>query len=187
MPLCSSHTPKTVGVDTLSLKHTHFALMLLTQWYDNLCADSHTRTHKLCNGVEFYGSTQNFANTAFWFALRQNPSPPPLPPALSLTLHSSHPIVSRLFITFCCHFWLRLPFIPFVLLPCSLYSVLIHFQHRFSSSPSFTPHSPSTSTCPSMSSPFQIFYFHHLFFCALYLLHSSFSPKCLCVVNILFD
>lgn len=71
--------------------NTHSSGVLLTQWYDNLCADFETHT-QLCNGVKFYDSTQNFANPALWFAAKLPFTPPP-PSTLwarSLAFTSSH-------------------------------------------------------------------------------------------------
>lgn len=144
----SSLTHKNVGVDPhsppLSLWNTHFALMLLTQWYDNLCTDFLRCIHTH-GAVEwsFMAALKFSANTAFWFALRQDPHTS----STSLPVH----LISLLFITFRCHSGLSTSFIVFVSPPCSSYI--------------FTSVSCSVLTLSSsVVSTLQIFYFHQLFF-----------------------
>lgn len=93
----SPHSPRSEArVHICTQTHTHS--LLLTQRYDNLCADFlsciHTDTHPL----EFYGSTHFFANTALGFALWQ----PPTPHSLFLSNHLSafhHLLLSVFFST----------------------------------------------------------------------------------------
>lgn len=166
---CSSHTPKTVKCGDASLKHTH----------------THTQ---LCNGVEFMAALKFLPTQRSVLCYSKAPSTP-LRAALSLTLQSSPPIISVLFITFvvtsgsvffsswssCCH---------------SLHSVLLCFPFPcLSLSPILSFHISSAPQC-LLSSPNILFSsFLRFNFCMLSpSYHSSFFfPKCLCVINIWFD
>ena len=142
---------------------------------------THTRVHtQLCNGVEFYGSTQILANTALCFVLQQSAlhSSPGCSFTHSSVIPSNHLCA---FHHLCCDFWLCLLFILIILLP--------QYSFRFAL-PSlvslFLPYSPSTSLLPlSVFSSLRIFYFHHFFgFISVHSLHLitplSFPQMSLC-------
>lgn len=156
---CEESSASSLLTDVWRNTNIHI-LVLLTQWYDNLSADFKTHT-RLCNGVKFYDSTQNFANTALWFAAKLPFTPPP-PSTLwarSLAFTSSHlsafyqpllPLLAPYFFH---------PIHPTTML--FILSFLSLLASLFSSSP--------TSICPSVSAflfkyfTFIIFYFFFQF------------------------
>lgn len=140
--------------------NTNIHILLVCCWHSDMitCVQTLRHTHtRLCNGVKFYDSTQNFANTALWFAAKLPFSPPP-PSTLwarSLAFTSSHlsafyqpllPLLAPYFFH---------PIHPTTML--FILSFLSLLASLFSSSP--------TSICPSVSAflfkyfTFIIFYF----------------------------
>lgn len=148
-----SHKPH---VYSLSVKHKHFALPLLTQWYDNICAQRRTLplAHtQLCNGEQFYGSTQKIADAAFWLS----PPAPPLPAAAIRSLVTLSLLSAR------CH---------------ASCTHLLHFQHPgFSSFSSALPLPSPASRClltfSNMSFPSFLFCRFAVLLTSLLLLHKS--------------
>lgn len=158
--------------------HTHFTLVLLTQWYDNLPADfcgvlanthTHSHTHiELCNGVEFYGSTQIFCLHSILICATAKAPPRSSSSSSSHSSIQSSPCFSSPFFATSGSFPVR----PITKLFGQFLQLYFHIQLLCFAS--------STSICPSVSALlFKYFTFIISYFFS-WCTPSSFWPKCPC-------